>query len=514
MDFKKYKISNDIGLRIKNLPDIPNLSADELKEKFDALGEEIAKNINVLIDDITNNKIGSDNIADGAVTEGKIKYNSINKFMLKENSVETHHINPLNVTREKINDNAINSSKIEDGAVTEGKILDGAVTENKIYKLAVTEQKIANNAVTSGKIKDSSVIESKIASNSIKNAHLQGEAVTSDKIAIGAVTRDKIKNGEVTEQKIANNAVTSGKIKDSSVIESKIASNSIKNAHLQGEAVTSDKIAIGAVTSDKIDNKSIDFSKLDDSLADKIGKCDNVIVLKASDFTPWDLEYANKYDLSQITEHNALIYIDGSEFVSGENYALYYVSAIMSIKKYVKGGELFTFKKDIANATATLDMFLTENELKLKNEWQLIEDITLEKAVHVVNIPFEKLQYKEVHIEAVIIPTNKTITSQSITFGKSGTPYWSTKVSAAATGKIYAIMDVYLSPLNITIFDGTVSAYNSKLSGGSYKMSNYNNNFTESDLKTVCSSVEKRMYIQTTEDNPMAIGTQIKVWGR
>lgn len=313
---------------------------------------------------------------------------------------------------------------------------------------------------------------------------------------------------------IENGAVTNAKINDGAITTSKIGNGAITADKIAIEAVTEEKISNGAVTSEKISDKSINLSKLDDNLADKIGKCENVIVLKASDFDGSALVDANTYDLSQITENNTLIYIDGSEFVSGENYALYYASAIMSMKKYVKGGELFTFKKDIANAKVTLDIFLTENELKLKNEWKLIENITLEDAVHEVSIPYEKLQYKEVHIEAVIIPTDTTITSQSVAFGKSGTEYWGTKVNTGATKKIYAIMDVYLSPLNITIFDGTVSAYNSKLSGGSFKMSNYNNNFTESDLKTVCSSEEKRMWIKTTAANPMAIGTQIKVWGR
>ena len=151
-------------------------------------------------------------------------------------------------------------------------------------------------------------------------------------------------------------------------------------------------------------------------------------------------------------------------------------------------------------------------EEAVNKPWEVIEDITLTEAVFIIELPCEKIKaYNEAHIEAYILPTDKTVTSQQVQFN-TGATVFKANVSCKATGKVYIIMDIYKSPRNTPIFDGTISAYNYTLSGASFKITKINENLSVATGEGLINT--KKLYLMTTETNPMAEGTRIKVWGR
>ena len=111
--------------------------------------------------------LGSDYIADGAVTTAKIA------------------------------DGAVTTVKIADGAVTTAKIADRAVTTAKIADLAVTTAKIAAGAVTGTELAAGAVGASHIASGAVGSSHIAADAITATHIATGAVGADEIAAGAV-----------------------------------------------------------------------------------------------------------------------------------------------------------------------------------------------------------------------------------------------------------------------------------------------------------------------------
>jgi hypothetical protein len=111
----------------------------------------ICDNYRVILEDVTGGPriridagvVGTEQLADGAVTVSKIGNTA--------------------VTESKIATSAVTGAKIQNNAVSEDKIQIGAVTESKIGTNAVTDSKIADNAVTDSKIVDRAVIERKLS---------------------------------------------------------------------------------------------------------------------------------------------------------------------------------------------------------------------------------------------------------------------------------------------------------------------------------------------------------------
>lgn len=148
------------------------------------------------------------------------------------------------------------------------------------------------------------------------------------------------------------------------------------------------------------------------------------------------------------------------------------------------------------------------------NDWVEIVKETITEPIVRFNIPTNNFQcsFEEMCIEAEIVFTDNTITTQQVKFGKSGTNYWQYNVSAKATGKAYLLLNLKRSiDKKRTYCDGTLSAYYYTLNGASFtsisKETSQNNNIINvNDIDL--------FWLQTTEANPMAVGTVIKVWGR
>ena len=150
--------------------------------------------------------------------------------------------------------------------------------------------------------------------------------------------------------------------------------------------------------------------------------------------------------------------------------------------------------------------------------WTLIEDITLSEPTTSVTIPKEKLQFKEVRIEALIIANDTSTTSQSLQISNGGSTLWQGASNPKSTGKLYVVLDLYISPDNKVSADGTISAYNYSASGMSFNCVGYymlNDNYAFSvigDFTAV--SGRNTLYINTGVTDGFGIGTRIKVWGR
>jgi hypothetical protein len=121
---------------------------------------------------MTDNSVGTAEIANGAVLNSKIADNA--------------------VTGAKILDGTVGTLDIADGAVTAAKLTNGAVVAGKIAAGAVGGNEIANTAVSNAKIADAAVNSAKIADASIGATDIAPNAVGTNQIAPAAVTRAKL----------------------------------------------------------------------------------------------------------------------------------------------------------------------------------------------------------------------------------------------------------------------------------------------------------------------------------
>jgi hypothetical protein len=101
------------------------------------------------------------------------------------------------ITREKIANYAVDSTKIKPESINSGTLADYAVSTNKlanesvtsikISKFSVEEQHLTNGSITGAKLRDRSIYGEKIADNSISSEKLMDKTIDSIKIADGSI---------------------------------------------------------------------------------------------------------------------------------------------------------------------------------------------------------------------------------------------------------------------------------------------------------------------------------------
>ena len=103
-------------------------------------------------------------------------------------------------------DAVINDAETTDDSTLIGsdEIADGAVTLNKLADDINLDQELADNAVTTNKIANGAVTLSKLGEDINLDQELVDNAVTTNKIADNAVTSTKIANNAITNSKIAS----------------------------------------------------------------------------------------------------------------------------------------------------------------------------------------------------------------------------------------------------------------------------------------------------------------------
>jgi hypothetical protein len=156
--------------------------------------------------------LGTQNIADEAITSAKIDDGAIITVKLADGSVTSAKILDGSLTTVDLMDGSITSIKVADGAVTSSKVADGAVTAGKLADDSITTVKVADGAIVTAKLADGAVTSAKIVNGAVVAEDLADGSVVNVKIADGAVTTTKIADGAVTTPKIANSAVTDTKL--------------------------------------------------------------------------------------------------------------------------------------------------------------------------------------------------------------------------------------------------------------------------------------------------------------
>ena len=96
----------------------------------------------------TLSSVGTDNIANHAVTEDKIAGGAVTAYQLAVAAVQTAKIADGAITTVKIADVAVTTAKIADGAVTAAKLADGAVTAAKLAAGAIDNSKLQHSSMT------------------------------------------------------------------------------------------------------------------------------------------------------------------------------------------------------------------------------------------------------------------------------------------------------------------------------------------------------------------------------
>ncbi len=136
----------------------------------------------------------------------------------------------------------------------------------EIADSSITSSKLANTSVITSKLANEAVVTNKIEDSAVTNSKLANDAVSISKIADGAVVTSKIANSTITTDKIADGNVTTAKLADGGVTTAKIANGGVTTAKIANGGVTTAKIEDGAVTTDKIADGGVTFDKLDDDV--------------------------------------------------------------------------------------------------------------------------------------------------------------------------------------------------------------------------------------------------------
>ena len=254
-------------------------------------------------------EIGTDMLADNAVTSDKISAGAVVADKIADGAVVTSKIVDDAVTSDKLADDAVTADKLASGAVTSGKIANGSITSDKLGNESVTTSAIADGAVTSNKIADGTIDTEKFADSSLTSDKIEDNAVITSKIANSNVTTVKLADEAVSAGKIANGAVTLDKIADDSVSAAKIQANAVTNGKLANGAVTTSKIADDAVSTDKVANASITTNKINDS-AVTTDKINNSAV--TTDKIDWDttgvaVEFTPTSAMTSVINHSRLV---------------------------------------------------------------------------------------------------------------------------------------------------------------------------------------------------------------
>jgi hypothetical protein len=106
--------------------------------------------------------------------------------------VSTNDMDDQAVTSDKIANNAIDSSKIKQGSIRTDALVNNAVDSSKLANQSVTSNKLANESVTSQHLAPSVVTAVKIANNSVSSHHINPSAIASEHIRDQAVTAEKL----------------------------------------------------------------------------------------------------------------------------------------------------------------------------------------------------------------------------------------------------------------------------------------------------------------------------------
>ena len=150
----------------------------------------------------------------------------------------------------------------------------------------------------------------------------------------------------------------------------------------------------------------------------------------------------------------------------------------------------------------------------VEKPWQLIYGTTLSEPITQLQINKEQYpEFKEIHIEARILPTDKTLTTQNFYITLQGYNLWHGYGSPKTTGTIYLMADIYLTPDNGIVCSGNMSNYfwtrgeSNYTSFGYYYLDETRNHYTIYEASPF-------IILKTDIADGMGVGTKIRIWGR
>ena len=205
-------------------------------------------------------EIGTDQIANDAVTQAKIA----------ANAVGTNEIQNASITQAKLAAGVGGTPGT--GAIGTSQLADDAVTNPKIANNAVDTDQIADDAVTNVKLAADSVTQAKIAAGAVNTTELADDAVNNAKLAVNAVGTDQVQNASITQAKLAagvggtpgTGSIGTSHLADASVTTAKLANLAVTTAKLAGDSVTNAKIADDSIDGAKIQRASLDGNRIED----------------------------------------------------------------------------------------------------------------------------------------------------------------------------------------------------------------------------------------------------------
>lgn len=118
----------------------------------------------------------------------------------------TSSVQPGSIGTDELADNAVTNAKILNNAIDGNHIVSGAVTEVKIATFAVETDKIANNAVTTNSFPDGGVKTEDIVDGAVGSNELADQSITVQKIAANAVGTTEIQTNAVGLSEISTAA--------------------------------------------------------------------------------------------------------------------------------------------------------------------------------------------------------------------------------------------------------------------------------------------------------------------
>lgn len=274
----------------KSLPEIVNNLEKQRKELEHLLSFLDSENIKEVPAETVSGQIGTNQIADFAVTRLKVADAAIGSAQIEELSVNSGHIQNLSVETGHIQDLAVVSAKIALLAVGTAHIQDLSVDSAKLAHASIDTIHIKDGVVGTLQIADVSITDGKIVSLSATkltagtidtgtvnvsgpggNLRITGnrvqvfdtQPIPIERVSMGDVNGDGtvygflMRGADGTTVLMDINGVKEAGITDGAITNPKIGEGAVKNNNIFADTITGDRLVIGSITGRELAVKAI-----------------------------------------------------------------------------------------------------------------------------------------------------------------------------------------------------------------------------------------------------------------
>jgi len=205
--------------------------------------------------ELANDAVQQDNIADGAVSTEKIQSLAVTNDLLA-GQIEGSKLRDNTLTENLYENQSIPSSAYKLRSIQSQNIGLAEVTQENIASQACGADQIENQSIDgSVHISPASLITSNFSTNSVGEDALAPSSVGSTQLKVNSVLTSRVANGQITSGKLDSTAgaeaVTTDVVRNSAITQEKIAPSAIDESRLVDGSVTNSKIANSSITSNK-----------------------------------------------------------------------------------------------------------------------------------------------------------------------------------------------------------------------------------------------------------------------